>query len=118
MSLYASDGSLNISVVDGSTYVGRYAADGSMNVVASDGSTYTGLHHPSGAMYVILTASPITSIQAPSGAWYVSTSPFQTGSNRVTVVSGSFGGGGSPTDGSMDFSLDTQSGLWIIFEDI
>jgi hypothetical protein len=95
MSLYAADGSLNITVVSGSTYVGRYAPDGSMNVVVSNGSTYTGLHHPSGAMYVIDTNSPITSIQHPSGAWYVSDSPYQTGANRVTVVSGSLGGGGA-----------------------
>lgn len=97
MALYAADGSLRVTVVSGSSYVGRYAPDGSVNVVVSNGSTYTGLHHPSGAMYVINTESPITSIQHPSGAWYVSDSPYATGSNRVTVVSGSLtpGGGGT-----------------------
>lgn len=89
MALYAADGSLNVTVVNGLTYVGRYAPDGSVNVVLSDGSTYTGLNHPSGAMYVINTESPIISIQHPSGAWYVSDSPYYTGSNRVTAVSGS-----------------------------
>lgn len=120
MALYAADGSLRISVVDGTTYVGRYAADGSMNVVKSDGSTYTGLHHPSGAMYVVPTTSPIVSIQHPSGGWYVSESPYQTGSNRVTVVSGSLSFGPGTGDGTMDFSLagGYNTGLLIILEDI
>jgi len=107
MALYAADGSLNITVVNGLTYVGRYAPDGSMNVVVTDGSTYTGLHHPSGAMYVVNTNSPIVSIQHPSGAWYVSDSPYQTGSNRVTVISGSLdgGGGGTPAAGTLLFTI-------------
>lgn len=97
MSAYAADGSLNVTVVDGNTYVGRYAPDGSTNVVVTDGSTYTGLHHPSGAMYVVNTNSNIISILHPSGGLYVSDSPYATGSNNVTVISGSLEGGGGPT---------------------
>jgi hypothetical protein len=120
MALYAADGSTNISVVDGTTYVGRYAPNGSLNTVLSTGSTLTGIHHPSGALYIVNTLSPTLSFQAPSGGVYVSdTGSYQNGSLRVTVVSGSLGGGGGgPTDGLLDFSSDLQSGLWIIFEDI
>jgi len=96
MALYAADGSTNVTVVDGNTYVGRYAPNGSMNVVVTDGSTYTGLNHRSGAMYVVNTNNPITSIQHPSGGMYVSDSPFSVGSNYVTVTSGVLEGGGSP----------------------
>lgn len=98
MALYAADGSLNVTVVDGTTYVGRYASNGSMNVVVTDGSTLTGIHHPSGALHVVLRATPTTSIQAPSGGVYVSESgSYQSGSMKVTVVSGSLGGGGGLT---------------------
>lgn len=107
MSAYAADGSLNIRVVDGSTYVGRYAPDGSTNVVVTNGSTYTGLHHPSGAMYVVNTNTNIVSLLHPSGGLLVSDSPYATGSTNVTVVSGSLegGGGGSPTAGTLLFTI-------------
>lgn len=96
MAAYASDGSLNIRVVDGSSYVGRYATDGSTYVVVSDGSSYTGMNHPSGAMNVVNTNSNITSLMHPSGGMYVSDSPYAIGATRVTVISGALEGGGGP----------------------
>ncbi len=96
MAAYATDGSLNIRVVDGNSYVGRYASDGSTNVVVTDGSTYTGFHHRSGAIYVVNTNTGVLSFNHPSGGTYVSDSPYATGATRVTVISGSLDGGGDP----------------------
>lgn len=96
MATYAADGSTNIRVVDGNSYVGRYATDGSVNVIVTDGSTYTGLHHPSGAMYVVNTNSGVLSTSHPSGGIYVADSPYATGATSVTVISGSLDGGGGP----------------------
>lgn len=106
MAAYAADGSLNIRVVDGNTYVGRYATDGSTNVVVTDGSTYTGFHHRSGAVYVVNTNTGVTSFNHPSGGTYVSDSPYATGATRVTVISGALeGGGGAPTAGTLLFTI-------------
>lgn len=107
MPAYATDGSLNIRVVDGSTYVGRYATDGSTYVVVTDGSTLTGFHHRSGAMNVVNTNSAVLSTSHPSGGIYVADSPYATGATRVTVISGSLdgGGGGSPAAGTLLFTI-------------
>ena len=43
MSLYAADGSFNVTFVDGTEYVGLHADDGSYNAVEVDGSEYTGI---------------------------------------------------------------------------
>lgn len=51
MSIYSPDGSLQVTVMNGSTYTGLYAPDGSMNVVAGD-TEHLGIMHPSGAMRV------------------------------------------------------------------
>lgn len=97
MSLYASDGSLNVSVVAGSSYTGLYAADGSLNVIASPG-TYVGIYHPCGALYVTpVTDTSLHSYYAPDGSMYVTNTgmPRKDQGQPVTVVSGSlFGGGG------------------------
>ena len=67
MSLYAADGSINVTIVDGSTYTGLYAPDGSWNVI-TDGSQ--GLYHPCGAYRVtIVSGSEYTGIQAADGSW-------------------------------------------------
>lgn len=106
MAAYATDGSLNIRVVDGNTYVGRYATDGSTYVVVSSGSSLTGMDHPSGAMNVVNTNSGILSILHPSGGMYVSDSPYATGATRVTVISGALeGGGGAPAAGTLLFTI-------------
>lgn len=99
MSLYASDGSLNVSVVAGSSYTGLYAADGSLNVIASPG-TYVGLKHPCGALYVTpVTNTTFRPSYAPDGSLYVTNTgmPGKDQGQPVTVVSGSLFGGGSST---------------------
>lgn len=91
MALYASDGSINLTVVSGSSFTGVYANDGSYNVVVSPG-TYVGAYHPCGALYVTVAVSPTTGalpIRAPDGSLYVSVSPYTNGGQKVTVVSGS-----------------------------
>lgn len=87
--LHASDGSINVTVVAGSSRTGLYAADGSMNVKASPG-TLVGLHHPCGAIYVTKVTSGIKGYYAADGSMNVAVSPYTaTGATRVTVVSGS-----------------------------
>lgn len=95
MSFYANDGSMNVSVVSGSSYTGLYAIDGSINVVKAAGSTPVGAYHPCGGLWV--TVSPGTSVsrQAPDGSLYVNTTLAKDGSQPVTVVSGSLTPGGS-----------------------
>jgi hypothetical protein len=88
MPLYASDGSTNVSVVNGNTYVGRYAPNGSLNVVQGDGTAYTGRSHPSGAMYVVNAGANVGK-HSKTGGLHVSASPNTAGADRVTVVSGS-----------------------------
>lgn len=98
MSLYASDGSINVSVVDGSVFTGLYSADGSYNVIAASGSTFVGLHHPCGALYVTpVTDTTFRNAYAPDGSLYVTNTgaPNKHQGLPVTVISGSlFGGGG------------------------
>lgn len=96
MALYATDGSINVTVVTGSTPVGAYAPDGSLNVILSNPSVVTGLYHASGAMYVTVayegsSRSPLPAY-APNGSRYVSIAPFVAleGAMRITVVSGTF----------------------------
>lgn len=89
MGLYATDGSINVSIVDGSTRTGLYATDGSWNVVKNDGSTWCGLYHPCGAFNVFRGSTP-SCYWSTTGALNVSTTG-TNGYNRITVVSGSFG---------------------------
>ena len=92
MALHAPDGSINITVLSSpSQYTGLFAADGSMNVVASSGG-YVGAAHPCGAAWVTNNTSNNTfSIRAPDGSSNISVSPYFTGTQRCTIVSGSFG---------------------------
>lgn len=94
MSFYAANGSINVSVVSGTSYTGGYAADGSMNVILAPGSSYVGAYHPCGAHYVTLSPGTLVPIRAPDGSLYVTTTggmpPINSG-QPVTVVSGSFG---------------------------
>lgn len=108
MPYYAADGSINVTVVDGSSYTGLYAADGSVNVIKSTGSAYVGAYHPCGAWWVTLTPAPSTGgapIRAPDGSLNVSTSPYTNGGQKVTVVSGSLTPGGGTTGSSMGLLL-------------
>ena len=116
MGLYANDGSINVTVVDGNSYVGAQAADGSLNVLVVDGSDYTGLLAGCGAVNVIAAVADSNSYFHPCGAWYISESPYYTGAVKVTVMSGSIGGSsltapvltwdGEVTDLTPDFAID------------
>jgi len=89
MSTRAADGSWNVSVVDGSSTSGLRAPDGSFYVVKSSGAS-NGSHHSSGAYWVTPVSSPDI-YYAKDGSINVSVSPYQAGTQPVTVVSGSFG---------------------------
>jgi hypothetical protein len=96
--LNAADGSLNVTVVSGSTWVGSRAADGSLNVIKSPGGTYVGAYHPSGALYVTVSPGTFVSRTAPDGSLYVQNGGNFTDSGQpVTVVSGSLFGTFTPT---------------------
>lgn len=70
MSLFNTDGQINLTVVTGSTYTGAQAPDGSYYIVLNDGSTYTGLKHPCGALNAVVTLNNSQAI-APNGSMYV-----------------------------------------------
>lgn len=94
MNFYAADGSTNVTVVDGTTYVGAYAADGSINVFQVDGTTAVPLKHASGALNVFVTTAADDPLalggQHPCGAANVSVSPYVSETVKVTVVTGAF----------------------------
>lgn len=70
MARYNADGQINLTVVDGLTYVGMHAADGSINIVTNDGSTYTGRNHPCGAYNCVITTSRAQANHA-NGSMYI-----------------------------------------------
>lgn len=114
-SLYAQDGSINLTVVDGSTYVGLYAQDGSWNVVdqTANTSNYTGRMHACGAINVILdSGSDYLGMNAPNGSLYVNQTTRVNGSQLVTVVSGTLGGGGP----SHRASVLLQDGSYLLLQ--
>lgn len=92
MTFYATDGSMNVTVVDGNSYTGIYATDGSINVIKSPGSGYVGSHHPCGAHWVTLyPGSGIVPLWAPDGSMYVNDTtgpPAKNQGQPVTVVTG------------------------------
>lgn len=98
MSVNAADGSINVTVVDGTTHTGIYAADGSINVVLATGSVWVGSSHPCGAWWVTVSPGTLVSANAPDGSLYVQQSPYNSDSGlKVTAVSGSLTpGGGTP----------------------
>lgn len=102
--LHAADGSLNITVVDGTTLTGLYAADGSFNVVVVSGGGLKGIYHPCGALNVTVVTSGLSSFYAADGSMNISVSPYVTGSQEVTVVAGSLSPGGT---GFLPFGLLT-----------
>lgn len=84
----AADGSLNITVVPGTSITGLYAADGSFNCVVSPGGSPQGAYHPCGAWNITRSPGTAVSIRAPDGSLYVNTILALDGSQSVTVVSG------------------------------
>lgn len=116
----AADGSVNVTVVDGTLYTGLYAADGSYNVVVSDGSTFTGYIHPCGGLNVVVYTSGQPTRYTPSGGLYVSESPYTPGTVPVTVVSGSLDANAltlawdeDTTDPTPDFTLTGATDLQV-----
>lgn len=90
MALYATDGSINVSVVTGATITGLHAANGSWNVFQTTG-TQRGAYHPCGAFNVTVDNTGPNSIRAADGSMNVTTTPFNgKGAQRVTVVAGAF----------------------------
>lgn len=69
--IYNTDGSLKVTITDGSTRTGLQAADGSYYVVLNDGSELTGIQHASGGLNAVLAEDVVSSIQAPNGSLYV-----------------------------------------------
>lgn len=97
MSVYATDGSFRLTVVDGLSWTGVYAHDQSINVVVTSGTNWAGTYHPCGAWWVTVAPSGTIKARAPNGSLYVQETPYTTGGQKVTVVSGSLsGGGGTP----------------------
>lgn len=95
MTVRATDGSLNVTVVAGSSFTGLYAVDGSMNVIASPGTSFVGLYHPCGALYVTpVTDSNFHTAYAADGSLNVTNTgmPGKNQGQPVTVVSGSLFG--------------------------
>lgn len=87
--VYAADGSLNITIVSGSSLTGLYAANGSLNVIKATGSTPCGAYHPCGAWWVTPVTSGLCGYYAADGSMNVAESPYTAhGAVRVTVVSG------------------------------
>lgn len=91
--VYAADGSLNVTVVSGSSLTGLYAANGSINVVQATGLVPCGAYHPCGAWWVTLVTSGLHGYYAADGSMNVAESPYTSkGAVRITVVGGSFSG--------------------------
>jgi hypothetical protein len=90
MPKYASDGSINITVVSGDVFTGVMASDGSLNVVVADG-TYLGLYHPCGAIQVTaVDGDTFVGFYAVDGSMNVFEGTSRAcGATPVTVVSGS-----------------------------
>lgn len=89
---YASDGSLRVTVVDGSSSVPLRNADGSLNVILSDG-TRGGVYHTCGALRVTVYSSGVPSYYASDGSMYVKDSPYTIDIIKVTVITGSLSSG-------------------------
>ena len=69
--VYAADGALRVTVVDGTTRVGQYAADGSLNVIiVLVGAAAAPLLHASGATRVV-EATTQKGIYAANGSFYI-----------------------------------------------
>lgn len=116
MGYYAADGSMNVTVVAGSSYTGLHAADGSINVILAPGGSYVGAYHPCGAYYVTVAPAAPTRpnpIKAPDGSMNVSETPYTNGGQRVTVVSGSLSGF-TPTSAQSAAFLTRATGITVL----
>jgi len=85
--LYAADGTMNINVVSGATFVGYQGSNGGLNVRQVDGTTVAPLQHVSGAINVFNAIGGEEKHQHPCGARIVTNSG-KHGAQGVTVLTG------------------------------
>jgi len=100
MSLYNTDGSVRLTVVDGSTLTGLQALDGSYNVVINNGTTLTGRMHPCGAYNAVVVTST-TEVNNLNGSINI----ISDGAGGYTLVSSKQGA--QPTQVTYDTSTNT-----------
>jgi hypothetical protein len=115
MGLYAANGSIRITVVDGNTRTGLYASDGSWNVTNASEDGEFGIQHPCGAFRATYASTP-TKSRAPDGSLYVQTDGLRYGGLFVTVVTGSFGAEAVPGN-EIDFSDELKSMYLAVLEE-
>lgn len=84
MTLYADDGSINVTIVNYSPF-GLHMPDGSYAAVIATGTSPVGLYHYSGAYWVTETSTGPTPFYAPDGSRYILATPNGQGT-PVTVV--------------------------------
>jgi hypothetical protein len=85
--LYASNGTINVNVVPGTSFVGRQAANGGLNVFQVTGTSFVGYQHVSGAINVFNAVGGEEKDQHPSGALLVTNSG-KHNTKGVTVLTG------------------------------
>ena len=85
--LYASDGTLNVNVVTGTSFVGRQGSNGGLNVIQVPGTSFTGLQHISGAINVFNATADVGTHQHPCGAQNITNSG-KHNARSVTVLTG------------------------------
>jgi len=84
--MYAADGSWNMHIVDGLTYVGLYAPEGCFNGTATTGTVPVPAIHPSGALTVTTAPGGLVNRRAPDGSLYINSVGAIDGSQRVTFI--------------------------------
>ena len=86
--LYAADGTINVNVVSGASFVGYQGSNGGINVRQVDGTVVGPLQHVSGAINVLNAVGGEEKHQHPSGARVITNSG-KHGAQGVTVLTGS-----------------------------
>lgn len=85
--LFAADGTLNVNVVTGSSFVGRQGTNGGLNVLQVPGTSFTGYQHISGAINVFNAVGGEEKHQHQCGAQIITNSG-KHGAKGVTVLTG------------------------------
>lgn len=85
--LYAADGTINVNVVSGATFVGYQGSNGGLNVRQVDGTVMGPLQHVSGAINVFNALGGEEKFQHACGAMIVTNSG-KHNAKGVTVLTG------------------------------
>ena len=85
--LYAADGTYNVNVVNGATFVGRQGSNGGLNVFQVPGTSFTGFQHVSGALNVFNAVGGEEKYQHACGA-HIITNSGKHNARAVTVLTG------------------------------